>query len=406
MGGAEEVGRLAIKITDGDTKVLVDYGVIPDKPPEYPMPPEPVSDIFVTHAHLDHIGALPLYYQGASPTIHATLMTANSMKPLLDDSVKIMNLEGYPVRFNKDDVSSLFAYLDVARYGETQEVGRFQVTPPYSAGHIPGSTMWMMEDSRSILVTGDLYTRDTKLLVGAKPVKSDILIMESTYAGRNHEDREQVMARLKARIKEVIDDGGRVILPTFAVGRTQELIMNLADTGYEIYVDGMGGNSITSIYLNTNGFLRSKKEFQRALEKVIEVRGGNRMRQRALKSDIIITTSGMLDGGGPALFYIQNMLNDRKSAIFLTGYQVEGTNGRLLLESGTMNIAGAAVKPEMKVEFFDLSAHAGHDDLVSFVKQVDPETVVLCHGDQREKLQEALEGYNVVLPFNGREIEV
>ncbi|MCL4314544.1 MAG: MBL fold metallo-hydrolase, partial [Candidatus Thermoplasmatota archaeon] len=105
----------------------------------------------------------------------------------------------------------------------------------------------------------------------------------------------------------------------------------------------------------------------------------------------------------PVLGYIDKLQNDTKSAIFLTGYQVENTNGRSLLENGTMKIAGVSVKPQMKVDFFDLSAHAGHDDLIRFIKDVDPQKVILCHGEKREELLHDLEGYDVMLPMNGHE---
>ena len=401
LGGAEEVGRLAIRFNDNGSRFLVDYGVIPEKPPEYPLPYEPVEGIFVTHAHLDHIGALPVCYHNDTPGIYATTMTANSMEPLLQDSLKITNIEGYPERFNVTDIDNMFESLSPVKYEETVQVGKYYATP-YSAGHIPGSSMWMFENSRKILVTGDLYTRDSNLLAGAKPVKADILVMESTYAGKNHEERSKVISRLRSRVKEVVDNGGKVILPSFALGRTQELIMILADLGLRIATDGMG-NQITGIYLNTPGYLRSRSEFKKKVGSMRRIMG-NRMRQAALENDVIITTSGMMDGG-PVLGYVEKLATDEKSAIFLTGYQVEGTNGRSLMETGILNIAGAPVRPSMQVEFFDLSAHAGHDDLISFVRAVDPEKVVLCHGEKRELLLEDLSEYEVILPTNGNEFD-
>jgi putative mRNA 3-end processing factor len=110
----------------------------------------------------------------------------------------------------------------------------------------------------------------------------------------------------------------------------------------------------------------------------------------------------MLDGG-PALGYIEKLLDDKKSAIFMTGYQVEGTNGRQLMETGTLNIAGAQVRPKMKIEFFDMSAHAGHDDLVKFIKGCEPDRIIFCHGEQREKMLEDLANYEIILPMNGEE---
>ncbi len=403
LGGAEEVGRLAIKIEDKNDKIMIDYGVEPDKPPEYPLPPEPVNDIFITHAHLDHTGALPVYYHNYGAKLHATAMTANSVVPIINDSLKIMRLENYVERFNEEDIENLFRSLVTERYNEDIELNNMTARA-YSAGHIPGSSMWRFEDSFSFMITGDLYTRDTNLLKGAKPVKTDVLIMESTYAGRDHENRDEVIKRLKDSIKETIDNGGKVILPTFAIGRTQEMIMILRDMNYNIYVDGMG-NDISRIYLDTPGFLKDYALFRKSLGRVIKVRN-KRMRKEAVENaGIIITTSGMLDGC-PVIAYIDSLSEDPKSAIFLTGYQVEGTNGRSLIETGTIKIAGATIKPAMKVDFFDLSAHAGHSDLVKFIKDIDPKTIVLCHGDQREKLKEALPEYDFILPYNGHEFEI
>ncbi len=402
LGGAEEVGRLGIVINMEGRKFQVDYGVIPEKPPMFPLPPEKIESIFITHSHLDHIGAMPMYFQDGGIDVFATEMTANTTRPMLNDSIKITAIEGYVERFNREDVEKMYTFMNHARYGEKLDMDDINVTP-YSAGHIPGSTMWRFENSHEIMVTGDLYTGDSKLLSGAKPKKVKNLVVESTYAGKNHEDREEVRKRLRDRVTDIVEHGGKVILPSFAMGRMQELVMSLSDLPYRIATDGMG-NLITSIYLNTPGYLRSEKEFRRSLSRVKAIRG-KRMRENIDSADVIISTSGMLDGG-PVLSYIEKYVHDPKSAIFMTGYQVEGTNGRNLMEKGTLNLSGVEVKPDMAVEFFDMSAHAGHDDLVSFIKSCSPENVILCHGDQREAVVDDLQNYNVILPFNGKEITV
>ncbi|MCL4323226.1 MAG: MBL fold metallo-hydrolase, partial [Candidatus Thermoplasmatota archaeon] len=336
LGGAEEVGRLGILINMDDKVFQVDYGVIPEKPPLFPLPPEKIDGLFVTHSHLDHIGALPMYYQNDGVDIFATEMTSNTARPMLNDSIKITSIEGYVERFNREDVEKMYTFMNQTKYNEKLVLDEVNVTP-YSAGHIPGSTMWKFENSDEIMVTGDLYTGDSKLLNGAKPRKVRNLVVESTYAGKNHEDREEVRKRLRERVSEVVEHGGKVILPSFAMGRMQELIMSLSDLPYKIATDGMG-NLITSIYLNTPGYLRSDREFRKALSSVKAIRG-KRMRENIDSADVIISTSGMLDGG-PVLSYIEKFVHDDKSAIFMTGYQVEGTNGRNLMEKGTLNLSG------------------------------------------------------------------
>ncbi|MGB9637090.1 MAG: MBL fold metallo-hydrolase RNA specificity domain-containing protein, partial [Thermoplasmata archaeon] len=124
-----------------------------------------------------------------------------------------------------------------------------------------------------------------------------------------------------------------------------------------------------------------------------------------MKGEVILTTSGMLDGG-PVLEYLSLIKNRENCGILLTGYQVEGTNGRKLLKEGRVNIAGVDVEVKSPVYFFDFSAHAGHDELVKFVEMCDPEKVILMHGENREALAKVLEGRDVLLPIRGVEFEL
>jgi putative mRNA 3-end processing factor len=126
-------------------------------------------------------------------------------------------------------------------------------------------------------------------------------------------------------------------------------------------------------------------------------------RSKALReADVIVTTGGMLDGG-PVLYYIGELYRDANSSIFLTGFQVDGSNGRQLLDEGTLTIDETTIHPACEIEKFDFSAHAGHSDLVRMVERTHAQTVVLMHGDHREALQEALPAsLEVLLPENGR----
>jgi len=114
-----------------------------------------------------------------------------------------------------------------------------------------------------------------------------------------------------------------------------------------------------------------------------------------------VTTSGMLDGG-PVLRYLEAVRDDPRSAILLTGYQVEGSNGRRLIEEGAIEVDGVDVKIKCEWQKFDFSAHAGHDELVRFIEGCDPQRVVLMHGDKRELLADALDGREVMLPVEGQ----
>ncbi|MCK5459390.1 MAG: MBL fold metallo-hydrolase, partial [Thermoplasmatales archaeon] len=129
-------------------------------------------------------------------------------------------------------------------------------------------------------------------------------------------------------------------------------------------------------------------------------------RKLALQSEVIITSSGMMDGG-PVLHYMNSLKNDPKSAVLLTGYQVEGTNSRLLIEKDKLNFYGVTENVECEVEYFDFSAHAGHSELIEFAKKCNPEKIVLMHSDNREALVEPLKDVaEIFTPNTGEQINL
>ena len=404
VGGAEEVGSLAFHLDFGDLKLLFEYGLTPSKPPSYPDIPPPMDATFLTHAHLDHSGMLPKITSIFDSNVYMTEATMAVLPLLLNDTIKVATIEGFPIPYMKEEIENLMESIVPVRYGEAVELGSIEVVA-HNAGHIPGSAMYEIRDDRSILFTGDIQTVNTHLVWGAKPVKADVLVMESTYAGREHPPRDEVEREFKAKIEEVIDRGGKVVVPAFAVGRTQEIMLVLEKMDLEIWLDGMG-RFVNSIYLKYPRYLRSAKKLKRARNKMNTVRK-RRDRKKALEGDVIVTTGGMLEGG-PVLHYINYLKNDPKSAILLTGYQVEGTNGRLLMDEGILDLYGIKEKIDMEVAFFDFSAHAGHSELVEFAERCDPERIVLMHGDNREALAKDLEekGFEVLTPKNGEEFVI
>ena len=404
LGGGDEVGRLGILLRCPGTRLLIDYGITATDPPKYPAPCPPVDIAFLTHSHLDHCGMIPWLTSRYDINVVCTSVSKEIGMLLIEDSIKIGEAEGFPEPYNARDAKIAQRRFEEISFGDTVDAGKMRVTT-HSAGHIPGATMYELTGQRTTLVTGDLHTLDTRLVMGAKPVKCDNLIMESTYSGRNHPSRPKTEYALLKKIDEVIQRGGNVIIPAFAVGRTQEILLLLKDSRLEFWLDGMG-KSVNKIYLRNGEYLRSAKRLRQTVNRTREVRH-YKARAHALKGDVIVTTSGMLDGG-PVVSYIEAIRSDPRSAILLTGYQVEGSNGRKLLENGSMDFRGVTERVECEVLKYDFSAHAGHNELIAFAKGCSPEKIVLMHGDERELLAGDLrsEGFDVQLPKNGEKFSL
>ncbi len=405
LGGASEVGSLSAHVEEGGLRLLFDCGLTPSKPPKYPMRPPAVDLAFLSHAHIDHSGMIPWLCANFGTDVVATPPTIVVGTMLLEDSVKVSSLEGYPAPYDKGDVKVLKKHFQEAGFGDSLDIGNIEVGL-HPAGHIPGAAMFSVKASRDLLITGDINTLDSHLVNGAAPVKCDILVIESTYSGRDHPPRSETERHFLNKTKEVVERGGLAIVPAFAVGRTQEMMMTLMNAGLNIVLDGMGW-AVNRHYMNMPGYLRAPERLRDAMSQTRVIRNPGERRALAKEAEVVITTSGMVDGG-PVLDFISEKKNDRNSAVLLTGYQVEGTNGRMLMESGELMLGKEKTKIQCELGFYDFSAHADHNELIKFTKRCEPEEVVLCHGENRMALADDLreDGFKVHVPKEGQVMEL
>jgi putative mRNA 3-end processing factor len=310
--------------------------------------------------------------------------------------------------FTETDVQRIGEVSVTHGYGESFEAAGHEITL-YDAGHIPGSAHVLVDDGETrLLYTGDFHTTAQRLVPAStdRP-DADVVLCESTYSDVTHELRDQVEDRFAQALRETTVQGGTVVVPAFAIGRTQEVLLVCEAHGIDCYVDGMGVE-VARILRGHPEFLRDPEALRRALSNAREVTGRDGQRKRiAAQNTVVVTTSGMLTGG-PAMTYVPEIAGHPRNLVAFSGYQVEGTPGRDLLETGSAEIDGRRMPVSARVEAFDFSAHADREGLRSFLGSYRDARVLVNHGDRCPAFAADLraDGYDATAPELGATLTV
>ncbi|MBT9449951.1 MBL fold metallo-hydrolase [Akkermansia glycaniphila] len=443
LTGAEEIGSNSYLLEIDGTRVVLDAGMHPKREghaakPQYSLIGEKAPDaIFVTHSHLDHIGTLPVLQElYPSSPVYMTNGTAVLAEAMLHNSVNVMTSkrtsEGiveYPF-FTHGDLDRIVDGWTERSYNEAFRIGKHGevMSVLYDAGHILGSCGVYLESpsGHSVLYTGDIQLEDQSMIPGADlPADGvDTLIIECTRGSAEravHYTREKELERLASAISETLAANGAVLIPVFALGKSQELLYNIQKFKEEgkipdvpVYFGGLG-SKVTGIYDKLSDVTPRMNPGYR-LKEVVETLPLPRQGKAPLRvspGNIYLVSSGMMNEKTPSNSLAEQVLPKSNNAILFVGYcDPDSPAGALkatppgelvkLREKG-----GQAVPRNCRVESFDFSGHAPREALVEYIHLLHPKRVVLVHGDpeaiewMRDEVQRILPGMEIVIPEPG-----
>ena len=443
LGATRTVTGSNILIETKDKKFLMDCGLYQGQQKEIALNideflfnPSEIDFMLLSHAHIDHSGRIPkLYVDGFRGPIYATKATCDLCEIMLPDSGYIQEseiewLNRKRKREGKHEVPPLYTYQDAldslvlferVKYDETIQIDQNIRVRFRDAGHMLGSSIievWITEDGKEqkIVFTGDLGNNDIPLLREPTMIdEADILIMESTYGNRLHEHREDKAAEFLRIVSQTLENGGNVVIPSFAVGRTQEILYELQKSKQNddeefrreydeimsapVYVDSPLATSATEVFLkNLDCLDEFVQEDIREGKKPLDFPGlrftqsveeSKELNANANRS-IIISASGMCEVGR-IKHHLKHNLWRSDSTVLFVGYQAIGTLGRKIVDGAkTVKIFGEEIGINANIKYIEaFSGHADQNGLLKFVESFNkrPTQIYLVHGDEEAQLE-------------------
>ncbi|MFN4227455.1 MAG: MBL fold metallo-hydrolase RNA specificity domain-containing protein [Candidatus Ratteibacteria bacterium] len=426
LGATKNVTGSKFLISSNDKNILIDCGLFQERDlknrnwDKFPFPPNKIDFILLTHAHLDHSGYLPkLVKDGFSGKILCTKPTFEITKIALIDSAKIQveDAEKKKKRHEKEkrkgpypeiplytpkDAENVFELFQPVEYNEKIKIDKDIEIIFHNAGHILGSSIIeLIIENKKIVFSGDIGRKENPILPTPEIIKeADFLIIESTYGDRIHEKRIDAEKRFEQIINETVEKGGNIVIPSFAIERTQEILYYLKKLLLEdkiphllTFLDSPMAIEVTEVFEKYQAYLDGQAEkflenkispFDFPLLHFTKSVEESKMINHIKGSVIIIAGSGMCTGGRIKHHLVNNIEREESSIVFV-GYQAKGTLGREILEKKQVRILGNFYNVKARVEKIDgFSAHADREDLLNFLSGFKkfPENIFLVHGEE------------------------
>lgn len=420
LGCCREVGRAAFLLSTPESRVLIDCGEKPDsfEATPYLYVPEihPLSQldaVVLTHAHLDHCAYIPLLYKyGYEGPVYSTPPTRDLAAMLQLDYLDVVNKEGKTIPYSSNEVKEFIKHSIVLNYGCVTDIAPDIKLTFHNAGHILGSAIshfHVGDGQYNVAFTGDLHYGKSRLFnpaVNHFP-RLEALFMESTYGGAQdmQPSRADAEERLYGVFREVLGRGGKIIIPAFAVGRSQEVMLAIEEgmrlgkfPPVKVYLDGMIKEA-TAIHTTYPEYLNSelrnlifKEGHNPFLAECFEQVDSTEKREKVITGEpcVIITTSGMLNGG-PVMEYLRNLADDERNCLVFVGYQADGTLGRRIQKGWREIPIGNRETIVVNLDCITVDGFSGHSDrrqLMNFVShmQPKPEKIFAVHGDENKTI--------------------
>ncbi|MHA1542180.1 MAG: beta-CASP ribonuclease aCPSF1 [Candidatus Hodarchaeales archaeon] len=443
LGGFSEVGRSCMLLETAETKILIDAGLnVGTREPGQMFPyfniPEfdiaALDAVLVSHAHLDHSGLVPFLYKwGYRGPVYVNDATLSLMTLLQKDYIEVAERENKLVPYSQKDIKQMILHTITRRYGEVTDLSddvRLTMTP---AGHILGSSIMHLhvgDGQYNLAIANDFKGRRSRLLDRANTrfPRLETIIMESTYGGPRDAmpRRDDAEIQLVKIINQTVKRGGKVLIPTMAVGRAQELMIVLAHhykrrqmVKVPVYLDGLIAEATAihschpeylSSYLQDQIFNEGQNPFLAEIFRPVQQNERNSVLRGG--PAVILATSGMLSGGN-SVDYFKKLAEDSRNSLVFVSYQPEGTLGRRIasgvkeirsIDEGRMNM----LRVNMDIHQIDgFSGHSDRGEIMNFFRELSPkpEQVILMHG-QRNKAQSLAQSLSkryhvkVKVPYN------
>lgn len=460
LGAAHEVTGSMTYIEVGDKKGIVDCGMEQGKDlfvnEELPIPAGELDFVLLTHAHIDHSGRLPLLYKnGYRGPVYASAATCSLCEIMLRDCANIQmsdaewrnnkakrsGAEFVEPLYDMEDAEGILRQMRPCPYNEQIQVNDCVTIRLTDVGHLLGSAaveLWLHENGemRKITFSGDIGNKDQPILRDPQHVKdTEYLVMESTYGDRYHDAvRTDYVTELAARIQKVLDRGGNLIIPSFAVGRTQEMLYFIREIKERGLVKGHGD---FPVYVDsplaveaTRVFLQCDTQFVDDEMRAVIRSGVNPLvfpglkltvstdESKGINEDktpkVILSASGMCDAGR-VRHHLKHNLWRRESMVLFVGYQAVGTPGRMLVDGAKkIKLLGEEIMVNAEIDVLPgVSGHADKGGLIDWLKGFEnkPRLVFVNHGDPdaadsfAKCLNEEL-GYKAYAPYSGTSFDL